>query len=134
MNSYRSEEPLSASENPWREQEGRAVLLAYRQRGGRAVYFPPLPLSSPQIDRTELVSLSGTPTLYSFTVMHPSPKTGKPSMPLGLADYPEGVRVFGRLIYPEGQRPAIGDALKACLIETDSGPIYAFELQGEERA
>ncbi|SAK84266.1 hypothetical protein AWB79_05744 [Caballeronia hypogeia] len=112
---------------PWRIEDGRVVLLAYRHRGRDALYFPPLPPTSPLIDATELVALAGTAALYSFTVMHPSPKTGKPPMPLGFADYPEGLRIFGRLMYPPGRRPAIGDALKACLIETEDGEIYAFE-------
>jgi uncharacterized protein len=118
---------------PWRIEEGRAVLLAYRRMNSDAVFFPPLPPTSPQSATTALVPLTGTPTLYSFTVMHPSPKTGKPPVPLGFADFPEGVRIFGRLIYPEGRRPAIGDALQPCLIDTQDGEIYAFELKGASR-
>ncbi|MGO4328123.1 Zn-ribbon domain-containing OB-fold protein [Cupriavidus sp. 2TAF22] len=119
--------PRGASEQPWQEQDGRLVLLAYRRNGGDTLHFPPLPLTSPQASDTELVALHGTPTLYSYTVMHPSPKTGLPPMPLGLADYPEGVRIFGRLVYPNGRRPAIGDTLRTCLVHTAEGPVYAFE-------
>ncbi|WP_233849933.1 Zn-ribbon domain-containing OB-fold protein [Paraburkholderia sp. HD33-4] len=123
----------NAGSRPWRVEDGRVVLLAYRHRNRDALYFPPLPATSPQLGNTETVGLSGTPTLYSYTVMVPSPKTGKPPMPLGFADFPEGVRVFGRLLYPEGRRPAIGDALQTRLIETDDGEIYAFELLDSER-
>jgi uncharacterized OB-fold protein len=119
----------NASARPWRVEDGRVVLLAWRNRGQDALFFPPLPASSPRIDATTIVPLTGAPTLYSYTVMHPSPKSGKPPVPLGFADYPEGVRIFGRLIYPEGRRPAIGDTLKACLTETEDGEIYAFEPQ-----
>jgi uncharacterized protein len=126
---------MNASFEPWRVHERRVVLVAYRHLGhaGRdALYFPPLPPGSPQRERTELVDLNGAPTLYSYTIMHPSPKTGKPPMLLGYADYPEGVRIFGRLQYPAGRRPTIGDTLAPCLVETDEGTIYAFEPQREE--
>ncbi|MCP6335838.1 OB-fold domain-containing protein, partial [Klebsiella pneumoniae] len=46
--------------------------------------------------------------LYSFTVIHPSPKTGLAPFALVYADFPEDVRVFGRLDLPEGARPEIG--------------------------
>ncbi|HXZ09720.1 MAG TPA: OB-fold domain-containing protein [Paraburkholderia sp.] len=120
----------NTAEKPWRVEDGRVVLLAYRRRNRDALYFPPLPSSSPHRGNTETVDLAGTPTLYSYTVMVPGPKTGKPPMPLGFADFPEGVRVFGRLLYPEGRRPAIGDALQPCLIDTDDGEIYAFAWLG----
>ncbi len=61
--------------------------------------------------------------------MHFSPKANKPPQPLGLADFPEGLRVFARLDYPAGGQPRIGEALSLCLVESDSGPIYAFRPQ-----
>nr|WP_315595297.1 OB-fold domain-containing protein [uncultured Cupriavidus sp.] len=127
MKDSHADAPRCASEQPWRQQDGGLVLLAYRHRGSDVLHFPPLPLTSPQSDGMELVALHGAPTLYSYTVMHPSPKTGLPPTPLGLADFPEGVRIFGRLVYPEGRRPAVGDPLRACLVHTAEGPIYAFE-------
>jgi uncharacterized OB-fold protein len=133
MNAKINGETRRASEDPWCVSDGQVVLQAYRHVGGEALFFPPLPLTSPQRARTELVGLHGTPTLYSYTVMHPSPKTGKPPMALGYADYPEGVRIFGRLIYPADRRPAIGDALVPCLIDTEEGTVYAFELQNKEQ-
>lgn len=138
MNEQKRDEAGNTSQEPWRVREGRVVLVAYRHTGnaGRdALYFPPLPPTSPQRERTELVELNGEPTLYSYTIMYPSPKTGKPPMVLGYADYPEGVRIFGRLHYPAGRRPAIGDTLAPCLVETGEGTIYAFEPQtGESNA
>ncbi len=130
MNQAQAQALRCASDQPWREQDGRLVLLACRHHHDDTLHFPPLPLTSPRAGDTEIVALHGTPTLYSYTVMHPSPKTGLPPMPLGFADFPEGVRIFGRLVYPEGRRPAIGDALRACLVHTAEGPIYAFELTG----
>jgi uncharacterized protein len=122
------EDRASLSKRPWRIENGRTVLFAYRRGASDALFFPPLPATSPRAAQTTLVPLTGTPTLYSFTVMHPSPKTGKPPMPLGFADFPEGVRIFGRLIYPQGRRPAIGDALRPCVMSTEDGDIHAFEL------
>ncbi|CAG2156509.1 Zn-ribbon domain-containing OB-fold protein [Cupriavidus numazuensis] len=132
MRDSHADAPRCASEQPWREQDGQLVLLAYRHHDSETLHFPPLPLTSPQASKTEVVALHGAATLYSYTVMHPSAKTGLAPTPLGLADFPEGVRIFGRLVYPEGRRPAIGDALRACLVHTAEGPIHAFEPIGAE--
>ncbi|MGE9764752.1 MULTISPECIES: Zn-ribbon domain-containing OB-fold protein [Pseudomonadaceae] len=117
------------AEQPWRERDGRLVLLATRRRGHAGLHFPPLPETSPLRDGSELVELDSSPRLYSFTVVHFSPKANKPPQPLGLADFPEGLRVFARLDYPAGRLPRIGDALCLCLVDSDSGPIYAFRPQ-----
>lgn len=116
-----------ASVQPWREQDGRTVLLAGRRKGKQALHFPPLPRTSPLAADSEIVALQGTPTLFSFTVMHHSPKAGLPPVTLGYADFPEGVRIFGRLIYPADRRPLIGEPLRACLVPAPDGDIYAFE-------
>jgi uncharacterized protein len=134
MNSNHDGDKAHADHGPWRLRDGRVVLQAYRHEGKHVLHFPPLPLTSPQRARTELVDLDGTPTLYSYTVMYPSPKTGKPPMALGYADYPEGVRIFGQLRYPPDRRPAIGDALTPCLIDTEDGVVYAFEPHHTEHA
>ncbi|MCJ1878043.1 OB-fold domain-containing protein [Pseudomonas nitroreducens] len=119
----------SVAEQPWRERDGRVVLLASRRAGHAGLHFPPLPETSPLREGGELVELDSTPRLYSFTVVHFSPKANKPPQPLGLADFPEGLRVFARLDYPAGRQPRIGEALSLCLVESDSGPIYAFRPQ-----
>lgn len=119
----------NVAQQPWRERDGRVVLLASRRAGHAGLHFPPLPETSPLREGSELVELDSTPRLYSFTVVHFSPKANKPPQPLGLADFPEGLRVFARLDYPAGRRPRIGDALSLCLVESDSGPIYAFRPQ-----
>ncbi|MFJ3050381.1 Zn-ribbon domain-containing OB-fold protein [Pseudomonas nitroreducens] len=119
----------NVAEQPWRERDGRVVLLASRRAGHAGLHFPPLPETSPLREGSELVELDSTPRLYSFTVVHFSPKANKPPQPLGLADFPEGLRVFARLDYPAGRRPRIGEALSLCLVESDSGPIYAFRPQ-----
>ncbi|OWP49749.1 OB-fold domain-containing protein [Pseudomonas nitroreducens] len=119
----------SVAEQPWRERDGRVVLLAHRRPGHPGLHFPPLPETSPLHAQCELVEVDSTPRLYSFTVVHSSPKANKAPQPLGLADYAEGLRVFARLDYPAERRPRIGEALSLCLVQTDNGPIYAFRPQ-----
>lgn len=119
-------------QQPWRERDGNTVLLAARLAGRHGLHFPPLPPTSPLLAGGEIVEIDSTPKLYSFTVVHSSPKAGKPPMPLGLADFPEGLRVFGRLVYPAGRAPRIGDELKLCVSPADDGPVYAFELRSSE--
>ena len=118
-------EDRPASEQPWRQRDGRTVLLAGRRNG--RLHFPPLPPSSPLFADGEIVELSPRASLYSFTVVHAGPKTGKPPVALGMADFAEGVRVFGRIECTPGRRPVIGEALRVCLSESEHGPIYAFE-------
>jgi uncharacterized OB-fold protein len=65
-----------------------------------------------------LVQLSDEATLYSFTIIHPNPKSGLRPFVLAYADFPERVRVFGRLRMPEGMRPSIG--MRLCVIAASS--------------
>ena len=92
------------------------TLPASRHRETGRVFFPRIPEGSPLADKYEAVTLSHTAKLYSFTVVHPGPKTGKSPFALAYADFPEGVRVFGRLEFDV--RPAIGAALS---VEVDEG-------------
>ena len=118
---------VSPSVQPWRLRgDGRPVLLACRRAGHAGLHFPPLPETSPLFADCELLELDGNPSLYSFTVVHFSPKANKPPQALGLVDYAEGLRVFARLDYPQDRRPRIGEALRLCLVQGDDGPIYAF--------
>lgn len=123
--------PLSVQ--PWRQRaDGHVVLLATRLAGRDALHFPPLPATSPLGEGARTIELAGTPTLYSFTIVHSSPKAGKPPRPLGLVDFPEGVRVFGPLDMPASRRPVIGEALQVALHATEDGPIYAFRPLTEQ--
>lgn len=88
--------------------EAALRLPASRDKASGRGVFPRIPEGSPVADRFAPITLSAEADLYSFTVIHPSPKTGLPSFVLVYADFPEEVRVFGRLDLPEGVRPAIG--------------------------
>ena len=132
MNDTTAGNMLPACEQPWFERDGHTVLLAARRKNHAGLHFPPLPASSPLAADFEIVELDSTPTLYSFTIVHSSPKANKAPAPLGLADFPEGLRVFGRLDFPADRRPVIGEPLRVCIAQTDNGPIYAFRPQDEQ--
>ncbi|RZT31809.1 Zn-ribbon domain-containing OB-fold protein [Cupriavidus agavae] len=84
-----------------------ATLQASRHRDTGARHFPALPAHSPLAAQYDTVPVRGAGTVYSFTVIHPAPKTGLPPYALGYVDLDGPLRVFGRL---EGkERPAIGD-------------------------
>lgn len=119
---------------PWRESEQGVFLIASRVDQRQTLHFPPLPATSPLAARSELVELRGTPTVYSFTIVHSSPKLQRAPQALGQVDFPEGVRVFGRLEMPDGRRPVIGERLRTVLQQTESGAIYAFQPLEENPA
>lgn len=91
----------------WSEGETPA-LLASRNRHTKCLHFPPLKEISPLATDHETVSIPSLGTLYSYTVIHPNPKSGLAPHALGYVDI-EGIplRLFGKL---EGRNsPAIGD-------------------------
>ena len=114
-------------------RDGVRKLVASRDRMTGRCVFPRVPDQSPAATRYEPVTLSAHARLYSFTVIHPNPKTGQPPFALAYADFPEGARVFGRLRMPEGARPAIGTRLDAVVEPSADGEIrYAFVPAREE--
>ena len=99
-----------------------SALLASRHRTTGAIVFPPYVEASPLADAHELIELQGEGAVYSFTVIHPSPKSGEQPFALGYVDLPGPVRIFGRL--RGRQRPAIGDRYRAV---PDASFGYVFE-------
>jgi uncharacterized OB-fold protein len=77
------------------------------------------------------MTISDRAVLYSFTVIHPNPKSGQAPFALAYADFPEKVRVFGRLRLPAGERPRIGMALRPV---ADATAGYAFIPAPESQA
>jgi uncharacterized protein len=87
-------------------------LVASRRRSSGALVFPRVAADSPTAPDFEPVELSASATLYSYTTIHPNPKTGEPRFILAYADFSEGVRVLGRLRFPGEMAPKIGMPLK----------------------
>lgn len=97
-------------------------LLASRDRSSGEWVFPALPDASPLAARHETVPVAGDGAVYSYTVIHPSAKSGLAPYALGYVDFAGPVRIFGRL---QGKsRPAIGDRY-APRPDADFG--YVFE-------
>lgn len=98
---------MSARPYPLWSSDSPPVLLASCVRASGERVFPVVPDASPLADRHETVPVAGVGVVYSFTVIHPSPKSGQAPYALGYVDFPGPVRIFGRL---QGKdRPAIGD-------------------------
>jgi uncharacterized protein len=102
-----------------------ARLQASREKATGCGVFPRIPAGSPAVDRYEPIVLSDEAVLYSYTVIHPSPKTGLPPFVLAYADFPEDTRIFGRLEIAPGARPAIGMRIRP-VRKTDDAEGYAF--------
>lgn len=98
------------------------VLLASRDRLTGEWVFPAVPEASPLAQRHETVPVAGAGVVYSFTVIHPSAKSGLSPYALGYVDFPGPVRIFGRL---QGKdRPVVGDRY---MPQPDANFGYVFE-------
>jgi len=73
------------------------ALLASRDRENGEWDFPAVPGNSPRAAGFDTVPVSGAGTLYSFTIIHPSPKSGQAPYALGYVDFDGPLRIFGRL-------------------------------------
>jgi uncharacterized OB-fold protein len=72
-------------------------LLASRHLRTGALRFPPFRSPSVLSAAHEQVSLRSTGRIYSFTRVHPNPRSGEAPFALGYVDLPGPVRIFGRL-------------------------------------
>ncbi|MHC6225353.1 Zn-ribbon domain-containing OB-fold protein [Pseudomonas sp. X10] len=99
----------------------RLLASCHRQTG--ALVFPPLPAHSPLSPEYEPAQLAAEGIVYSFTVIHPAPKSGLPPFALGYLDLDGPARLFGRI--NGTRRPQIGDR---CRIVPDDTYGYSFEL------
>ena len=101
-------------------------LQASRDLATGEIVFPAVPASSPLAARHEPVSIEPVGEVYSFTLIHPSHKSGLAPYALGYVDLPGPVRLFGRL---QGQaRPGIGERYE-CRPDGEFG--YAFHHVGK---
>lgn len=97
--------------NPLWSAPPNPELLASRDRATGELIFPTLPDSSPLSAAHETVPVAGIGEVYSFTVIHPSAKSGESPYALGYVDLPGPVRIFGRL--RGSARPVIGQRYAA---------------------
>lgn len=74
-----------------------AELLASRNFRTSELRFPPYRADSVLATDHQQVRLASTGRLYSFTTIHPNPKSGEPPFALGYVDLPGPVRIFGRI-------------------------------------
>jgi uncharacterized OB-fold protein len=100
-----------------------ARLVASRHRQTGDVQFPVFRDVSPLAAGYETIPLSEAGVLYSYSIIHPGPKSGAAPFAIGYVDFPEGARVFGRIVTEAHERPRIGTALRA-IPDTEHG--YAF--------
>jgi uncharacterized OB-fold protein len=119
---------------PWiGDRNGRFVLVGSRDlRTGKCV-FPRIPEGSPSASRFATVDLSQQGLLYSFTVIHPNPKTGQKPFVVGYVDFPEGARAFGRLDIEPDARAEIGMAVEVH-IENPAGDTHYHFIPASEVA
>ncbi|QEY63280.1 OB-fold domain-containing protein [Metapseudomonas lalkuanensis] len=106
---------LWGSDSPWR-------LLGSRHIASGELVFPPLSSHSPLAAQYRTEPLAAEGSLYSFTIIHPSPKSGLVPFALGYLDLEGPVRLFGRISGSE--RPVIGGAYRVLPDETYG---YVFE-------
>jgi uncharacterized OB-fold protein len=112
----------------WSEASAKPRLLASRNMQTGEVHFPVFRSVSPLAADHETIALSERGTLYSYSIIHPSPKTGAVPFAIGYADFPEGVRVFGRIV-TGGSRPRIGDAVRA-IHDAEHGYVFESIVSG----
>jgi hypothetical protein len=97
-------------------------LLGSRHIATGELVFPALPGHSPLADQYRTETLAGEGELYSFTIIHPGPKSGLEPFALGYLDLEGPVRLFGRVTGCE--RPVIGASYRILPDETYG---YVFE-------
>lgn len=98
-------------------------LLASKDCKSGELVFPAVPSDSPLADAYQTVPVDAVGEVYSFTVIHPSKKSGESPYALGLVDFPGPVRIFGRL---QGEaRPTIGNKYA---VQQDAQFGYVFSV------
>lgn len=119
---------------PWSvDDAGMAHLITAFDRRSEHHHFPPPPATLSKLLNLEERHLSSHGILYSYTVMHPHKTSTRPPFTLAYVDFPEGVRLMGRLEVPEGKRPVIGGRLETILETNGDGKTdYAFRAANNE--
>lgn len=99
-------------------------LLGSKNLSSNEIIFPPLPADSPIAELYVLEELEPVGVLYTFTIIHPSSKSGLSPFSLGFINLQSSkARIFGRLM--QDGRPNIGDLYR---IDQDAEFGYVFKL------
>tara|TARA_R110000751_G_scaffold62403_1_gene128729 strand:+ start:284 stop:634 length:351 start_codon:yes stop_codon:yes gene_type:complete len=106
----------------WSEDTPSRLLASYHRSTGEIV-FPPIPSHSPLADNYVSQVLESEGTVYSYTIIHPSLKSGLQPFTLVYLDLPGPTRLFGRV--NSIHRLAVGDL---CRVIPDDTYGYAFEF------
>ncbi len=107
--------------------ESSEALTASRHRTSGKAVFPRIPEKLPAAAQYDDITLSMSAILYSYTIIHPNPKSGLTPFILVYADFPEDARLLGRLEMRPNMTPAIG--MKLAVItkhNASNGMSYYF--------
>jgi len=114
------------SQNLWSNGYHHSLIASKELSTGELV-FPPFVEGSPLAETHEAAELPPDGVLYSYTVIHPNPKSGESPYALGYVDMAGPIRLFGRL---RGKnRPQIGDRYR---VVADDAFGYAFEYVAQD--
>lgn len=85
------------------QSEKKLPLIGARCPHCDHIDFPPVSICSncSSSDEREPVELGPVGTLYTFTIVHVAVSKENAPYAVGYVDFPEGVRVFGRINPPE---------------------------------
>ena len=100
-------------------------LNASRSIANGEVFFPAVPADSSLSDQFTPYQQPVEGELYSFTIIHPSAKSGLAPFALAYLNLPGPLRLFGRLLGPE--RPRIGQRCRVVPNDT-----YGFVFESME--
>lgn len=97
-------------------------LIASRDTRTAALRFPAFTDDSPLVAGHETVEIPELGKVYSFSTVHPNPKSGAQPFALGYVDLPGPVRIFGRIA---GGEVRIG---ATCQAVPDAEFGYVFQV------
>lgn len=106
--------------NPWIVADGETRLFASRCDDGMLA-FPPL-----ANDGAALVQLSPHGRIYAHTTVRPARASGLQPYQVAWVDFPEDVRVFGRVTGDPARPLCIGRRVAVEVVSSGDGEDYAF--------
>lgn len=80
------------------------VVRCSRSASSGKLVFPEIPAQSAVASLYSPASVPNAATLYSYTTIHPNPKSGLSPFSLGYADFGGELRVFGKLALAENEK------------------------------